>query len=137
MARKRCKPGREADSSSICTRSGLRVGLRASISATTHPVGWEEISARKQQVIDAAVALLQESYQYTVTRRGSEMTEYMLCAPVLMAGEDVPVVSLTGKIVRASLRVKGELIPDDLPRFPVPGEQTEEAVRPLLAARAA
>lgn len=99
------------------TQSDFR--LLTSVSHTGHPVGWEEISARKQQVIDAAVALLQESYQYTVTRRGSEMTEYLLSAPVLLAGEDVPVVSLTGKIVRASLRIKGDLIPDDLPRFPV------------------
>lgn len=99
------------------TQSDFR--LLTSVSHTSQPVGWEEISARKQQVIDAAAALLQESYQYTVTRRGSEMTEYLLSAPVLLAGEDVPIVSLTGKIVRASLRTKGEIIPDDLPRFPV------------------
>lgn len=99
------------------TQSDFR--LLTSVSHTSHPVGWEEISARKQQVIDAAVALLQESYQYTVTRRGSEMTEFLLSAPVLLAGEDVPVASLTGKIVRASLRAKGSLMPDELPRFPV------------------
>jgi len=99
------------------TQSDFR--LLTSVSHTSHPVGWEEISARKQQIIDAAVALLQESYQYTVTRRGSEMIEFVLSAPVLLAGEDVPVASLTGKIVRASLRTKGTLMPDDLPRFPV------------------
>lgn len=99
------------------TQSDFR--LLTSVSHTSHPVGWEEISARKQQTIDAAVALLQESYQYTVTRRGSDMVEYLLCAPVLLAGEDVPIVSLTGKIVRSSLRTKGALIPDTLPRFPV------------------
>ncbi len=99
------------------TQSDFR--LLTSVSHTSHPVGWEEISARKQQVIDSAVALLQESYQYTVTRRGSDMVEYLLSAPVLLAGEDVPIVSLTGKIVRASLRTKGALIPDTLPRFPV------------------
>jgi len=99
------------------TQSDFR--LLTSVSHTSHPVGWEEISARKQQVIDAAVALLQESYQYTVTRRGSDMVEYLLSAPVLLAGEDVPIVSLTGKIVRASLRHKGAMMPDDLPRFPV------------------
>lgn len=99
------------------TQSDFR--LLTSVSHTSHPVGWEEISARKQLVIDAAVALLQESYQHTVTRRGSDMVEYVLSAPVLLAGEDVPVVSLTGKIVRASLREKGSLLPEDLPRFPV------------------
>lgn len=99
------------------TQSDFR--LLTSVSHTSHPVGWEEISARKQQIIDAAVALLQESYQYTTTRRGSDMIEYLLSAPVLLAGEDVPVSSLTGKIVRASLRTKGPIMPDDLPRFPV------------------
>lgn len=99
------------------TESAYR--LLTSVSHTSHPVGWEEISARKQLTIDAAVALLQESYQYTVTRRGTEMTEYLSSAPVLLAGEDVPAASLTGKVVRASLRAKGALMPDSLPRFPV------------------
>ncbi|RKU01802.1 hypothetical protein C7H84_18975 [Burkholderia sp. Nafp2/4-1b] len=94
--------------------------LLTSISHTSHPVGWEELSARRQDVIDKAVGLLQENYQYTVTRRGSDMTEYLLCAPVMLAGEDVPVRSLLGKLVRTTLTSKrGPLMPDDLPRFPV------------------
>jgi len=94
--------------------------LLTSISHTSHPVGWEELSARRQEVIDKAVGMLQENYQYTVTRRGSEMTEYLLSAPVLLAGEDVPVRSLLGKIIRTDLTgKKGPLMPDDLPRFPV------------------
>jgi len=94
--------------------------LLTSISHTSHPVGWEELSARRQEVIDKAVGLLQENYQYTVTRRGAEMTEYLLCAPVMLAGEDVPVRSLLGKLVRTTLTGKrGPLLPDDLPRFPV------------------
>lgn len=94
--------------------------LLTSVSHTSHPVGWEELSARKQDVIDRAVAMLQECYQYTVTRRGSEMTEYLQCAPVLLAGEDVPVRSLTGKLIRTDLTArKGDMIPEDLPRFPV------------------
>lgn len=95
--------------------------LITSISGTSHPVGWEELSARKQDIIDKAVALLQESYQHSVTRRGSDMTEYLLCAPVLMAGEDVPVRALTGKVVRCSLVVanRGKLPPESLPRFPM------------------
>lgn len=98
---------------------GSEYRLITSVSHTSHPVGWEEISARKQELINAAAHLLQESYQYTVTRRGSEMTEYLICAPVLLAGEDAPVQTITGKIVRASLRTKGPMIPDDLPRFPM------------------
>ena len=94
--------------------------LLTSISHTSHPVGWEEISARRQDVIDKAVSLLQETYQYTITRRGSEMTEYLLSAPVLLAGEDVPVKSLTGKLVSTDLTGRqGGLMPEDLPRFPV------------------
>lgn len=93
--------------------------LLTSISHTSHPVGWEELSARRQDVIDKAVALLQENYQYTVNRRGSDMTEFLLSAPVMLAGEDVPVRSLIGKLVRTELKLKGDLMPDDLPRFPV------------------
>ncbi|HFD81018.1 MAG TPA: hypothetical protein ENK05_11620 [Gammaproteobacteria bacterium] len=94
--------------------------LLTSIAHTSHPVGWEEISARRQDVIDKAVSLLQESYQHTVTRRGSDMTEYLLAAPVLLAGEDVPVRSLLGKVVRTDLTGrKGPMMPEDLPRFPV------------------
>jgi hypothetical protein len=94
--------------------------LITSISHTSHPVGWEELSARRQDVIDKAVGLLQENYQYTVSRRGSEMTEYLMSAPVLLAGEDVPVRSLLGKLVRANLTgKKGPKMPEDMPRFPV------------------
>ena len=95
--------------------------LLTSISSTCHPVGWEEISARQQMVIDKAIAMLQESYQYTITKRGSDMTEYLLAAPVLLAGEDVPVQGITGKLVRSSLKLdnQGDLIPEDLPRFPM------------------
>ncbi|MGD8174816.1 toprim domain-containing protein [Marinimicrobium sp. ARAG 43.8] len=94
--------------------------LVTSVSHTSHPVGWEELSARRQDVIDKAVALLQETYQYSVTRRGGDMTEFLLSAPVLLGGEDVPVDSLQGKIVRTQLTGrKGEMLPADLPRFPV------------------
>lgn len=94
--------------------------LLTSISHTSHPVGWEELSARKQEVIDKAAAMLQESYQYSPTRRGADMTEFLQCAPVLLAGEDVPVRTLTGKLVKTDLTGrKGDIMPDDLPAFPV------------------
>lgn len=94
--------------------------LLTSISHTSHPVGWEELSARRQDIIDKAVGLLQENYQYTVNRRGADMTEFLISAPVLLAGEDVPVRSLIGKIVRTDLTgKKGPIMPHDLPRFPV------------------
>jgi hypothetical protein len=44
--------------------------LLTSVSYTSHPIGWEELSARKMEIIDKAVAMLQECYQFTVTRRG-------------------------------------------------------------------
>lgn len=94
--------------------------LVTSVSHTSHPVGWEEISARKQEIIDKAVALLQEGYQWTINRRGAELTEFLISAPVLLAGEDVPVRSLIGKLVRTELTgKKGDLLADNLPRFPV------------------
>ena len=93
-----------------------------SISHTSHPVGWSEISARNQDVINRAVALLQESYGYELHTRGSENLAYLNSAPVLLEGEDVPVESLTGKLVRTDLSgKKGPMLPADLPKFPVWG----------------
>ena len=48
-------------------------------------------------------------------------SSFLLCAPVLLAGEDVPVKSLTGKVVRNQLAKdrRGPPLPDDLPPFPV------------------
>ncbi|KFX79080.1 CHC2-type zinc finger protein, partial [Ralstonia solanacearum] len=46
--------------------------------------------------------------------------EYLISAPVMLAGEDVPVRSLLGKLVRTTLTgKKGPMMPNDLPRFPV------------------
>jgi hypothetical protein len=95
--------------------------LLTSLSYTSHPVGWEEISARKQELINKAVTNLQECYQYAHTRRGADLIDFLLCAPVLLAGEDVPVKSLTGKTVRNRLTegARGPLVPEELPVFPV------------------
>jgi Peduoviridae DNA primase len=94
--------------------------LLTSISHTSHPVGWEEISARRKDIIDKAVSLLQECYGFTLTRRGSDMMEYLNAAPVLLAGEDVPVESILGKVVRSDINEKmGPMLPDNLPRWPM------------------
>jgi hypothetical protein len=100
---------------------GTEFRILTSISYTSHPVGWEEISAQRQDLIDKAVATLQESYQYSHTRRGADMMDFLLCAPVLLAGEDVPVEGLTGKVVRCQLRKdrRGPLLSESLPTFPV------------------
>lgn len=91
----------------------------STVGFTTQPVGWEELSSRRQEIIDRAVNLLQETYKFLPTQRGPKLTEHLLCAPVLLAGEDVPVRSLMGKVVRVSLKDKGPLLPTDLPVFPV------------------
>lgn len=94
--------------------------VKMSINHTSHPVGWEELSARRQDLIDKAVSLLQENYQYTPDYWGAERIPMLYSAPVLLAGEDVPVRSLIGKIIRTELTgKKGPIMPDDLPRFPV------------------
>ncbi|MCV2349317.1 toprim domain-containing protein [Paucibacter sp. Y2R2-4] len=95
--------------------------IMTSVSYTSHPVGWGELSANKQDLITKAVANLQECYQYSHTRRGSDLKDFLLCAPVLLAGEDVPVDTLAGKVVRNMMTKaqRGKLMPEDLPVFPV------------------
>lgn len=93
--------------------------MLTTVSGTTQPVGWEELSARRSDLIDKAVALLQEAYAYTITRRGPDLHEFLISAPVLLAGEDVPVDSLTGKTVAVFLAKQGPMMPDDMPRFPM------------------
>lgn len=107
----------------MSSRQSLQTEFRqlTSISYTSHPVGWGEMSANKQDIINKAIHNLQESYQYEHTRRGAELIDYLLCAPVLLAGEDVPVQSLQGKVVRSELTLarRGPVMPQDLPVFPV------------------
>lgn len=101
---------------------GTEFRLLTSVSHTSHPIGWEELSARSQKTIDSAVSILQEAYGSTLTRRGSDMTEFLISAPVLLAGEDVKgrVESILGKIVSVDLSGrKGEPLPMDLPQFPI------------------
>ncbi len=107
----------------MSSRQSLQTEFRqmTSLSYTSHPVGWGEMSTNKQDIINKAVHNLQESYQYEHTRRGAELMDFLLCAPVLLAGEDVPVDSLVGKIVRSELTKakRGPLIPETMPVFPV------------------
>lgn len=107
----------------MSSRQSLQTEFRqlTSISYTSHPVGWGEMSTNKQDIINKAVTNLQESYQYEHTRRGAELIDFLLCAPVLLAGEDVPVASLVGKVVRSELTKdrRGPVIPEDMPVFPV------------------
>ena len=128
---------------STSSRQSLQTEFRqmTSLSYTSHPVGWGEMSTNKQDVINKAVHNLQEAYQFEHTRRGSDLMDFLLCAPVLLSGEDVPVDSLVGKIVRSELTKakRGPLIDEALPAFPVKewlqwlAKQGKDRVRQLHA----
>lgn len=94
---------------------------RASVSYTTQPVGWDEFSKLPKSVLSDIDGLLQATYRFEFTRVGATLTPYLMCAPVLLAGEEVDVESLQSKICRTSLSVarQGAIIPHDLPQFPV------------------
>ncbi len=94
---------------------------RASVSYTTHPVGWDEFSKLPKQVLSDIDALLQSTYRFEFTRIGSALTPYLMCAPVLLAGEEVDVQSLQSKICRSTLSVakQGDIISHNLPQFPM------------------
>ncbi len=94
---------------------------RASVSYTSHPVGWDEYSKLPQNVLKDIDSLLQSTYRFEFTRSGAALTPYLMCAPVMLAGEEVDVESLQSKICRATLSVKkqGDEIPTSLTQFPV------------------
>jgi hypothetical protein len=102
---------------------GTEYRIIGSISYTSHPVAWGEFSTNKQDVRAKAVASLQESYGYEATSRGMGLKRrYLLSAPVLLSGEDVPVDGLEGKVIRSSLTLAGqgpEIDPEKLGTFPV------------------
>ncbi|MDB0572047.1 toprim domain-containing protein [Ralstonia solanacearum] len=115
---------------------------RASVSWTSHPVGWDEFSKLPAAVLSDIDGLLQSTYRFEFTRVGAALTPYLMCAPVLLAGEEVDVESLQSKICRTSLSVdkQGAIIPRDLPQFPVwawlqfLASQQPERIRDLHAA---
>lgn len=94
---------------------------RASASYTSHPVGWDEFSKLPKQVLSDIDGLLQSTYRFEFTRVGASLTPYLMCAPVLLAGEEVDVVSLQSKICRSQLTTskQGAVVPRDLSPFPV------------------
>ncbi|GHU45209.1 hypothetical protein AGMMS50289_15810 [Betaproteobacteria bacterium] len=94
---------------------------RASVSYTSHPVGWDEISKQTKNVLSEADALLQSSYRFEFTRVGAALIPYLMCAPVLLAGEEVDFDSLQSKLCVSTLTVEkqGTPIPRNLPQFPV------------------
>jgi len=93
-----------------------------SVSYTSQPVAWGEFSTNKQELRTKAVGTLQESYQYESTSRGIGLKrKFLMAAPVLLSGEDVPVDGLEGKLVRATLtkEKRGPMITPDCPMFPM------------------
>ncbi len=107
----------------VFSRQAIQTEFRilGSVSYTSHPVGWGEFSANKVDVIARCMHTLQECYQYEYSTRGSEKKEFLVCAPVLLVGEEVDAKTLQGKLVRNHLTkaTRGPLMPDDLPPFPV------------------
>ncbi|MDR1934270.1 MAG: toprim domain-containing protein [Candidatus Accumulibacter sp.] len=94
---------------------------RASVSYTSQPVGWDEISKQSKQVLAEADALLQCTYQFEFTRIGAALTPYLMSAPVLLAGEEVDFASLQSKLCVSTLTVEkqGPRLSRNLPQFPV------------------
>lgn len=93
-----------------------------SVSYTSQPVAWGEFSTNKQELRTKAVGTLQESYQYESTSRGIGLKrKFLMSAPVLLSGEDVPVDGLEGKIARTTLtkEKRGPMITPDCPMFPM------------------
>jgi hypothetical protein len=92
------------------------------VSYTSQPVAWGEFSTNKQELRTKAVGTLQESYQYESTSRGIGLKrKFLMSAPVLLNGEDVPVDGLEGKVVRSTLtkEKRGPMITPDCPMFPM------------------
>lgn len=93
-----------------------------SVSYTSQPVAWGEFSTNKQELRTKAIGTLQESYQYESTSRGVGLRrKFLMSAPVLLSGEDVPVDGLEGKIVRSTLTLakRGPMITPECPLFPM------------------
>jgi hypothetical protein len=93
-----------------------------SVSYTSQPVAWGEFSTNKQELRTKAVGTLQESYQYESTSRGIGLKrKFLMAAPVLLSGEDVPVDGLEGKIARTTLtkEKRGPMITPECPAFPM------------------
>ena len=107
----------------IFSRQTMQTEFRilGSVSFTSHPVGWGEISANKRDILAKAMHTLQESYQFTYSTRGTEKKEFLLCAPVLLVGEEVEAKTLQGKLVcnQMSKATRGPQMPQDMPVFPV------------------
>lgn len=91
----------------------------AALGYTSQPVAWDEINTRNKQTLAAAVGSLQGAYQYSQFFGYQSMTPFLLCAPVLLAGEEVDADGLAGKLVRTSLKIQGPMIPPSLPPFPM------------------
>lgn len=93
-----------------------------SVSYTSQPVAWGEFSTNRQELRTKAVGTLQESYQYESTSRGIGLKrKFLMAAPVLLSGEDVPVDGLEGKIARSTLtkEKRGPMITPECPMFPM------------------
>ena len=87
---------------------------------TSQPVSWEELSSQGKQTIADAEAMLQEGFNFAFSTRNSENLHFLSCAPVLIAGEEVDLKNIHGKIIQLDITDRqGAPIPYDTPRFPM------------------
>lgn len=93
---------------------------RVASSFTSHPIGFDEFSKLPRAVLGEIDGMLQNTYRYEFVRTGSSLISNLMCAPTLLAGEEVDVASLQSKICRSSITVakQGPVVPEDLPQFP-------------------
>ncbi|MFZ4285584.1 toprim domain-containing protein, partial [Variovorax sp. HJSM1_2] len=101
---------------------GSEYRIIGSVSYTSQPIAWGEFSTNKQELRTKAIGTLQECYQYESTSRGIGLkSKFLLSAPVLLSGEDVPVDGLQGKLIQTSMtkEKRGPMVPDDCPAFPM------------------
>jgi len=105
----------------ILGAEGLNTTYRmtSTLGYTSQPVGWDEVGTKSQKIRDAAIGMLQGCYKFAQHQGYQKMIPFLSSAPVLLIGEEVMARSLTGKLCRISLDQRGELMPRDLPAFPV------------------
>src|SRR3546814_647653 len=78
-------------------------------------------STRTDTLFPYTTLFRSSTYRTEFTRVGASLVPYLMCAPVLLAGEEVDIESLQSKICRTSLSVakQGAILPRDLPQFPM------------------
>jgi hypothetical protein len=101
------------------SRQALQTEFRmaSSMSFTSYPVAWDETSANMEK----ALPVLHDGYRFAASRWGFDMTELLVCAPVMLVGEEVDATTLQCRLVKSVLKRedRGPQIASNLPVFPM------------------